>query len=115
MNSEQLKENLEQFIGTEHYHKLGVYKTLATDGVFYFCKTAEAFWLFDEIAHFVTYKTEEPFVTVIAESNGRKGRITFEDGNCNKIGSKELDYTDLPEGKWKFFVVDNIVMLPSEY
>jgi hypothetical protein len=115
MNSEQLKENLQQFIGTEHYYKLGLYRTLATDGVFYFCKTAEAFWLFDEIAHFVTYKTKEPFVTVIAESDGRKGRITFEDGNYNKIGSKELDYTDLPEGEWKFFVTDNVVMLPNEY
>lgn len=115
MNSEQLKETLQQFIGTEYYHRLGLYKTLATDGVFYFCETAEAFWLFDEIAQFVTYKTKEPFVTVIAESDGRKGRITFEDGNYNKIGSKELDYTDLPKGKWKFFVVDNVVMLPSEY
>ena len=68
MNSEQLKETLQQFIGTEYYHRLGLYKTLATDGMFYFCETAEAFWLFDEIANFVTYKTKEPFVTVIAES-----------------------------------------------
>ena len=115
MNIEQFKRDLNQFIGTMEYHRLGLYNQVATDGVLYFCEQAEAFWLFDEISDFITFKTKEPFVTVIAESDGRKGRITFEDGNCNKIGSKELDYTDLPKGKWKFFVTDNVVMLPSEY
>ena len=115
MNSEQLQQDLQQFIGTEYYHRLGLYTILATDGVRYFCEKAEAFWLFDEIADFITNDTEEPFVCVIAESKNNKGKITFEDGNCNKLKTKDIPYTDLPEGTWKFFVTDCIVMLPSEY
>lgn len=122
-NVNQFKKDLEQFIGTLNYWKLSYYPVLATDGVAYFCETAESYWLFSEIAHFVCHKTEEPFVvaTITANNtdNGRCAVLKFDDGNNNELGGKVIDYTDLPVGEWKFFVFNNptqrVVMLPSEY
>lgn len=119
MDIDKFKKDLEQFTGTEQYYKLGLYETLATDGVLFFCQQAEAFWLFDEIAHFVKHKTKEPFVVADVISwdtdNGHLATIKFTDGNDNELGGKIIDFTDLPVGEWKFFVQDNVCMLPSEY
>lgn len=122
-NSNQFKKDLEQFYGTINYYKLGYYPVYATDGVEYFCRTAEAYWLFDEIAHFICHKTKEPFVvaiiTVNNTDNGRCAVLKYEDGNCNEIGGKVIDYTDLPVGEWKLWASNHpeekVVMLPSEY
>lgn len=115
MNSTELKNNLQQFIGTEYYHRLSILKVLATDGVKYFCEKAKAFWLFDEIASFITFKTKEPFVVAKVTSKDNKATILFEDGDNKKLYEKKISYTDLPEGEWKFYAIDKIVLLPSEY
>lgn len=115
MNSTELKNNLQQFIGTEYYHRLSILKVLATDGVRYFCDKAKAYWLFDEIASFITFKTKEPFVVVKINCADNKCTILYEDGNCKKLHEEKIPYTDLPEGEWKFYAIDKIVLLPSEY
>lgn len=117
------KISLKEFTGTIEYHKLGYYPVLATDGVAYFCRQAEAYWLFDEMSDFVCYKTNEPFVVanIKCEKAIRKNSavITYEDGNYNKLGEKIILYTDLPNGEWKFFISNHpsqkVIMLPSEY
>ena len=115
MNSEQLKKELQQFIGTTAYHRLSICKTVATDGVLHFCSNAGAFWLFDEIAWFTETQTKEPFVYVIAKSKDNKAEVVFEDGNGKQLGIRTFGYTDLPEGEWTFYVTDGVAMLPSEY
>jgi hypothetical protein len=31
------------------------------------------------------------------------------------LKSKHIDFTDCPEGDWRFFFVNNVILLPSEY
>ena len=48
-------------------------------------------------------------------SNPRKVASALVDGNGNDLFTKSIDYTDCPEGEWKFFFTGNVLMLPSEY
>lgn len=116
MESNKLKQELEQFTGTLQYHKLTVFNLLATDGVAFFVDKAEAFWLIDDIACIKNINLEkESFIVVKAISKNNKARVIYEDGNYNKLHKMDYDYTDLPEGRWKFFIQNNVIMLPSEY
>ena len=116
INPIDLKNNLRQFIGTQQYHKLSLIPLLATDGVSYFAKTAQAFWLVDFVAAMTYSKLKnEVFIVVKAISKDEKVDITFDDGNNNILHQEHIEYTDLPEGEWKFYVTDNVMMIPSEY
>lgn len=118
MNVEQFKDDLHAFFGTENYWRLNPFTNMvATDGTKFFCERAGAFWLFDEIALTVPKIKNEAFIVVraISHEENNTGTINYEDGNCNQLTSKHIDYTDLPKGEWKFYVIDNVVMLPSEY
>lgn len=116
-NIELLKE-LEQFIGTEQYHRLTLFPLLATDGVAYLAEKAKAFWLIDKIASMI-YTIDEHFMVAKVQSyntkNGYICKIIIEDGNYNELNASIIDYTDLPTGDYKFFITDNVIMLPSEY
>ena len=100
--------------GTEAYHKLGVFtKTVATDGVLAVCQHAGAFWLFDAIT---SYNLEEPFQIWELEVKDRKAVLTMkEDTDQPILVKQDIDHTDFPEGLWKFYLIDGVLLLPSEY
>ena len=111
-------EELQQFIGTEKYHKLNNLPIFATDGVTYFCEKAEAFWLFDEMSLDVTMnkklKEHADFIVCKVSANDNEATITYEDGNYNQIIKRKIDFTTL-DGNYKFYIIDGIILLPSEY
>ena len=110
-------EELQQFIGTEKYHRLNNLPIFATDGVTYFCEKAEAFWLFDEMSLDVTMNKDlknEGFIVCNVEAKNEEATITYEDGNYNKLYEKKIDFTTL-DGDYKFYIIDCIILLPSEY
>ena len=120
MNITDFKASLAQFIGTMYYHKLSLFPVLATDGVRYFCEKASAFWLFDDMsAVTVTKAKNEEFIVAVATSKDNECDVVYDDGNENKIYEQHYDYTDLPEGEWKFYIsnypTQKVIMLPSEY
>lgn len=108
------KQDLEQFIGTEAYHRLSIFPMLATDGVRYFCEKAEAFWLFDEMCAFTIDNRTQPFI--VAEVVGKDGKavVTYLDGNCTELATKKYTHSDLL-GEYKFYINNGVIMLPSEY
>lgn len=111
-----LKEDLQQFIGTTAYHRLTYYPIYCTDGVAFFANKTESYWLVDEIGHHVTHPLkDQPFVYIVVKSKDNKADIRFEDGNKKHLLTKHIPFTDLPEGEWKFFYADRVLMLPSEY
>ena len=116
INPIDLKNNLRQFIGTQQYHKLSLIPLLATDGVSYFVKTAQAFWLVDFVAAMTYSKLKnEEFIVVKVKSENEEVDIIFNNGNKTVLHKEHINYSDLPEGDWKFYVTDNVMMLPSEY
>jgi len=119
MNINQFKANLAQYTGTMQYHRLSLLPVLATDGVEYFCRTAGAFWLFDDMSAVAVTNKDEEFIVAVAKSKDEKCDVVYDDGNRNKIYEQHYGYTDLPEGEWKFYIsnypTEKVIMLPSEY
>ena len=52
-------------------------------------------------------------ITVKAENAARV--IVVTDGNENLIQLKDIPVTTLTDGLWKFYLTDNVLLLPSEY
>lgn len=114
LTPEELEQNLSQFYGTEAYHRLSFSPIVCTDGVLYFANNAEAYWLITDITAIVP-TLDTYFCYIVITSKGGKAIISYEDGNDNVLHKHKYDFTDLPEGEWKFYCTDNVLMLPSEY
>ena len=115
VSSQELKENLEQFYGTENYFKNPLLKYKYTDGIKYFAEKAGAYWLLQEINSIYVNLRCPVFLNIEVVSKNHKADIIVDDGNDNVLKKKYITFTDLPEGEWQFFLTDNILLLPSEY
>jgi len=113
MKIAQLMSDLEQFIGTEYYHKHwfgGMY----TDGVQHLAEKAGCYWLIDAI---FSYTRAEPFqIWELDVKSDKTALLTMkeDDGQDARV-RQEIKFTDFPEGKMKLYVENGILMLPSEY
>lgn len=81
-------------------------------------KMAECYWLVDLIASYQTRKLQQqyPFQIWYMVSRHNKGvMIMKEDKGGKAIRRQVIPYTDFPPGVWKFYLIDNVLMLPNEY
>lgn len=111
--------DLHQFSGTEVWYRHALQRhILFTEGAKYVADTAGAYWLLDEIAlgQMKQKIAAQPFQrwTLTVRPN-HTGTLTCEDGNCNTVFTKELNFTDFPLEKISFYFTDNVILLPSEY
>jgi len=117
LQKEVLESALMQFIGTENWYQHPLIPAMTyTDGVKYFAEQTESYWLLDIIAteHFPMLK-EQPFLFITVESQNGSCTIVVTDGNGNELKSKHVTFTTLIEGTWKFYLLDDVLLLPSEY
>lgn len=116
-----LKTELNQFTGTEHYYKFSVlFPTLVlTDGAKYLAEKAQCYWLMDIIGSVQYNLKNEAFQVVNLKVEDTKGIVTVDDGNDNILYTQKTSYTDFPMGEIKLYVCDGdgnkVIMLPSEY
>ena len=112
--------DLRQFQGTETWYRHPLNKeVLYTEGAQYVAEKAGAYWLLDEIA------LAQQAIPAVAAQRFQDWRLTVnadytatlacEDGNCNPVYSKQIEYTDFPLEKVNLWVADGAIMLPSEY
>jgi hypothetical protein len=108
-----------QFTATEMWHRHVLNpKMLYTDGVQYFAENAGngAYWLLDIMAtELMDLHKKEPFLHIQMLVGGSAARIIADDGNGNEVWRREIEFTDCPEGVWRFYLTDNVLLLPSEY
>lgn len=114
MTPGELRGALIQFTGTEQWWRHTPFNLVYTDGVKYFAEQAGAFWFLDIVATEIE-PTKLDFAVIKLVSKDNTGSIVVEDGNGNVTWEKKIEYTDAPEGVWRFFIQDNIILLPSEY
>lgn len=115
--------DLAQFTGTEQYYFHPGFKWMNyTDGVKYFAENAGgngAYWFIGLVAteFFHHPDRDRDFVTITLRVTDAdtKGVITMDDGNGNVLWNYALDYTDCDAGEWKFYLIGNVLLLPSEY
>ena len=79
---------------------------------------AGAFWLVDAIASYQTKSKVRALDIQFWFLNVKDGKAELychEDSGMPKIVRQKFDYTDFPDGEWKFYVQNNVLMLPQEY
>lgn len=124
VSPEQLGADLAQFTGTEHYYRHPLSRRVVfTDGVKYFADTVGAYWLLDilatELPKFVL-KHGIIFIDCVVK-NGNAALSARTDAGKPSLWERAIDFTDLPEADWLFYMVDGgpddavVIMLPSEY
>lgn len=108
---------LNEFCGTEAYHKLSAFgKFVSTDGVAFMADTFGAFWLVDAIASYQPKLRNVSFQSWRLVSKENKAILTCTDGDSDKaIIKQEIEYTDFPDGEVLCFLTDGVLMLSSEY
>lgn len=113
-----LKEALAGFIGTEHYYRHALYRDYNfTDGVHYLAPTASSWWLVDDCIGISKYKfPNERFLTfkLSVDLEKHKAVLTVRDGNKD-IHTKNYSYCDFPLDEIELWIVNKVVLLPSEY
>jgi hypothetical protein len=114
-----LQDKLRQFTGSEFWHKHWLGKMLYTDGVQYFAEHAGhgAYWFLDIVATELHPKQVKPgdFYVIKLEVAGNEAVIQIDDGDGNVFWTRHIEYTDCPPGIYKFYLVHDVLLLPSEY
>jgi hypothetical protein len=110
--------DLSQFTGTEAYHRTFVFNPNLkhTDGVQYFAEQAQAFWFLDIVAtEIYPFSDKYPFMTIYLIVKDGKAEIIVQDGDISRLMQRQIEFTDCPEGTYEFFLMDDVLMLTSEY
>lgn len=110
-----LTEELQQFTGTENYYR-HVFGGKYTDGVAYLAENAKAYWLLDAI---FSYHRKEPFQVwklQLSLVGGQDAVLTMrEDSDTPVIVEQLIEYTDFPIEHIELWLIDGVLILPSEY
>jgi hypothetical protein len=116
MIATDLRSELANFYGTEQWYK-HMFGLLYTDGVKYFAEKAGAYWLLDIVdTEIKPLLKREGFLDVQLIVAGTKAIIAVGNGNGGTdLFRRDIPFTDCPEGVWRFYLTDNVLLLPSEY
>lgn len=112
-----LKNNLQDCIGTEHYHSDSMTGLHVTDGIMILREKGHCFWLVSDILIAAGMKFNcVPFQIWILSVSEDKVELTMrEDTDRPVLYYKEYSVTDFPKGIFKLYLINGILMLPSEY
>jgi hypothetical protein len=122
--SNELKLQLSAFSGTSHYYRhVDGHPLIFTQGVQFLIHKTNAKWLLDLIFSLYTHKDnflkKNEFIAfklvVLIHEEQPTAMFTVDDGNDHILYAKAITYTDFPIDSLKLFLVNNVLMLPSEY
>jgi len=118
----KLRTALAHYTGTVHYYRHPFSRCTYTDGVKFFAQNAGggAYWLLDILLtqpEVLQAQREHGMVFCwLTVTPDRKAVLHVErDGGEPELYRRAIDWTDCPEGKWLFYFVDDILLIPSEY
>jgi len=110
----QITAGLAQCIGTGQYWKNGLLSFQYTDGVKFLHESCEAYWLLFAIAR---HKRKEPFQLwelKVNENHSAVLTMKEDDGQPNLV-EQHIQFTDFPLDSIKLYLIDGVLLLPSEY
>lgn len=125
LTSDELEQHLCHFTGTETWFRHWAVRTmLYTEGVQFFAEQGGqqgAYWFLDVVAtEFYPLLKKQPFLHIrllVARpsESERTALIQVDDGNGRILKERTIDYTDLQPGEWRFYLTNDVLLLPSEY
>lgn len=120
LNASELRSHLAHYMGSQQVFHLPMrWDIVYTEGVRYFAQNAGngAYWFLTIlITEPAILKQAEDFASIKLLVDGTQATITVDDGRANPpVFVRHIDFTDCPEGEWKFYFTDRTIMLTSEY
>ncbi len=120
IESNELRHQLAHHTGSTTWYRHPFNRSCTyTDGVQAFAEAAGAYWLLDILMtqpEIIQAQRREGIVFItLAVSRGSAMLTVKRDDDEPALYSRHIDYTDCPEGEWKFFFGDDVLLLPSEY
>ena len=100
-----------------HYYNPMYPKFYYTIGIKNFIEKHEASWITDYIFSLQLKKKirQEPFQSWVFKVKDNKCNVEVTDGNRKSLYKGKIPFTDLEDGTYKFWFVDNVLLLPEEY
>jgi hypothetical protein len=113
---------LDRFIGSELLWHQPLLFFKYTDGIKFVAEKGNAYWLLTDISAFqhhrsiVEHAKNDHFqLWKLTVRSDETATLTCDDGNGHVLFTHEYHYTTFPLPEIKFYLVDKILMLPSEY
>ena len=105
--------------GTNAYHKFSSYNhyPVVTDGVIAIAEAARCYWLLDIIGSNQTNKLLDPNFQVWKLMVNHEDSTAVVSGynDTTLIVKQDIPYTDFPLDELKLFLMDGVILLPSEH
>ena len=114
LSEKKIQEGLAQCHCTEHYWKNSVLCFRYTDGIKFLWESCEAYWLLIAIS---SYNRKEPFQLwqlTVKENCSAVLTMREDTGQPFKV-KQEIEFTDFPLQEISLYLIDGILLLPSEY
>jgi hypothetical protein len=117
---DEILVELSYFTGTESYHSYKIptkQEYMLTDGVNYLCRTCECYWLMDYIISLQNHSLikDQQFQLWRLYLVENKWNICCEDGNKKTLYHATIDFSDFPLNGITVWLIDGVILLPSEY
>ena len=108
------ESDLNQFTGTENYYRHWTGGGVFTDGVQYLAEQAGAYWLIDAV---FSYRRREPFqVWTLRKNDDNSAVLTMQEDSGEPVKVRQtIPFTDFPLDRIKLYLIDSVLLLPSEY
>lgn len=119
LSPHEIIELMNQAIGTTAYHCYSMFPNfpVITDGVLALAEAAGCYWLLDIIGSYQRNpKLDKAFQVWTLEVNrANENGVVQGFNDTTLIVKQKIPYTDFPLEKVKFFLIDGVILLPSEY
>jgi hypothetical protein len=120
----QIQAELRQFIGTENYYRHSLLRSFVyTDGLKYMAEICGAYWLIDAILSYQSSKIirthhrlmQFQFWRLKVNLENHSAVLSCEDGDGTVVLTQELEFTDFPLAEFTCYLINRVMLLPSEY
>ena len=117
---EDFSNNLDCFIGSQQFYPMAFTRMVFTEGIKYFAETCECFWLIDLIGYNLYRMHQElGYLFIDIEVNKRHTvhiTVRQDSGMPVVFEKKQKDLCKIiPVGTYRFYLMNNTLLLPSEY
>jgi len=111
---EEIQNGLAQCYGSQSYFKNALLKFQYTEGVHFLWNSCDCYWLLIAIS---SHNRKEPFQVWNLQKNGDNSALLTmkEDSGLPNIVEQKIPYTDFPLDQISLWLIDGVLILPSEY
>jgi hypothetical protein len=104
---------------SESYHKYSSFPTfpVATDGAISLAEAAGCYWLLDVVGSYQTNRKLDPSFQVweLKVDLSKQSGVVYGYNDTKLIITQEIPFTDFPLEEVKLYLIDGVILLPSEY